>query len=321
MKKILLAAAALLIAASGCRTGQSRPHAGTEIEKTTFAYAIKGDDTLRLDRYQIRNAPDGARPCLLFVFGGGFVSGSRDHETYLPFFRHLADRGITVVSIDYRLGLKKALEAGTLTADRMLSLFPETISDAVEDLFSATGYLLAHAEEWGIDPSRIIACGSSAGAITVLQGEHALRNGSANPLEGFDYAGVISFAGAILGQGDDLAWAEKPAPILLFHGDADANVPYGTIRTAGFGFFGSEYLAAQFEQAQTPFWFYSVAGADHSMATRPMEENRSEIDTFIDRFVLGREPLMIRTDLRTIGTAYIRPDYRMEDYIRANFAH
>ena len=52
------------------------------------------------------------------------------------------------------------------------------------------------ADEWGIDSSQIVACGSSAGAITVLHGEYALCN--ASPLVqhlpvGFRYAGIVSF--------------------------------------------------------------------------------------------------------------------------------
>jgi carboxylesterase type B len=43
---------------------------------------------------------------MIFVFGGGFVRGSRDHEGYLPYFKFLNDNGFDVVSIDYRLGLK-----------------------------------------------------------------------------------------------------------------------------------------------------------------------------------------------------------------------
>lgn len=53
-----------------------------------------------------------------------------------------------------------------------------TISMAVEDLYDATAFIVDKADEWGIDSSQIVACGSSAGAITVLHGEYALCNAS-----------------------------------------------------------------------------------------------------------------------------------------------
>lgn len=47
----------------------------------------------------------------------------------------------------------------------------------------------------------------------------------------------------------------------------------------------------------TSFYFYSVSGAAHEMAVRPMDRNRAEIGIFLDRLVLGREPLMIETQV------------------------
>lgn len=81
-----------------------------------------------------------------------------------------------------------------------------TISMAVEDLYDATAFIVDKADEWGIDSSQIVACGSSAGAITVLHGEYALCN--ASPLVqhlpvGFRYAGIVSFAGAIFEMGEE----------------------------------------------------------------------------------------------------------------------
>lgn len=43
-----------------------------------YLYAVKGADSLYLDRYEAVPAVSGARPCMIFVFGGGFVDGTRD---------------------------------------------------------------------------------------------------------------------------------------------------------------------------------------------------------------------------------------------------
>lgn len=197
------------------------------IAKYTDLYAVKGTDSLFLDRYTaVSVEQDDARPCLVFVFGGGFIAGERDAERYLPFFHYMVNQGYDVVSIDYRLGLKQVVASGDLSPENMMLGMARTISMAVEDLYDATAFIVDKADEWGIDSSQIVACGSSAGAITVLHGEYALCN--ASPLVqhlpvGFRYAGIVSFAGAIFEMGEELRWASQPAPMMLFHGDADAN--------------------------------------------------------------------------------------------------
>ena len=123
------------------------------------------------------------------------MNGSRDDARYVPFFEYYARQGYVVVSIDYRLGLKLARANGPLDAERFAEAFAATLSMATNDLFDATAHVLTQAEAWGIDPERIVTCGSSAGAITVLMGEYALCN--AHPATrrlpaGFRYAGVVS---------------------------------------------------------------------------------------------------------------------------------
>ena len=57
--------------------------------------------------------------------------------------------------------------------------------------------------------------------------------------------------------------------MMLFHGDADANVPYNVIRESGVGFFGSKYIAGQLRAMNSPYYFYSVENASHVIATAP----------------------------------------------------
>ena len=90
--------------------------AGARIAKYTDLYAVKGTDSLFLDRYTaVSVEQDDARPCLVFVFGGGFIAGERDAERYLPFFHYMVNQGYDVVSIDYRLGLKQVVASGDLS--------------------------------------------------------------------------------------------------------------------------------------------------------------------------------------------------------------
>ena len=94
---------------------------------------------------------------------------------------------------------------------------------------------------------------------------------------------------------EELRWAKTPAPMMLFHGDADRNVPYDAVLYDGNGFFGSKHIADMLTERRIPHWFYSVANTNHVMATRPMYDNRYEIDAFLEKLVLKREPLVIDT--------------------------
>ena len=212
MKKYILLTVVLLVSLSSFALGQ----------KQTYLYAVKGADSLYLDHYV--SSKEAMRPCMIFVFGGGFVRGERDNEGYLPYFEYLNDNGYDVVSIDYRLGLKDLATSGVGSMRDMIGKLNNTVNIAVEDLFSATAFVLDNAREWGIDRDMIVTCGSSAGAITVLQAENALCNRKREATllpEGFRYAGVISFAGAIFSLDGAPKWREKPAPVLMFHGSAD----------------------------------------------------------------------------------------------------
>src|SRR5690554_7751453 len=59
-----------------------------------------------MDIYQSDSLALLPRPCIVFVFGGGFKEGTRDYEKYSNFFNYFANKGFVVVSIDYRLGMK-----------------------------------------------------------------------------------------------------------------------------------------------------------------------------------------------------------------------
>ena len=294
-----------------------------KVEKQTFVYAVKEADTLRLDRYVALSPDSRLKPCLLFVFGGGFVAGTRDNPGSLSYLEYYAQRGYVVVSIDYRLGMKKAMQAGPINGETFPQAWLMTLAMATGDLYDATAYIVDHAAEWGVDKDMIVASGSSAGAITVLMGEYGICND--HPLaqqklpQGFNYAGVISYAGAIFDTQEEMRWAKNPAPMMLFHGDADRNVPYGIVTYEGAGFFGSKHIAEELTRKRVPHWFYSVADTDHIMASRPMTDNRYEIDSFLEKLVRQRQPLVIDTYVTPLDAPECPKDFTLMDYIEANF--
>ena len=318
MRRLFLIAALFLWTPAGAQNDDATPR---KIEKETFVYAVRDADTLRLDRYALLSPDSRAKPCLMFLFGGGFMTGTRDNRRFRPFFDYYARKGFVVVSIDYRLGMKRARQAGLLDEEHFTQALDMTLSMATEDLYDATAYICRHMPD--VDPSRIVTCGSSAGAITVLMGEYGICNG--HPLarqklpQDFNYAGIISYAGAIFDTQEELRWAKTPAPMMLFHGDADRNVPYDAVLYDGNGFFGSKHIADMLTERRIPHWFYSVANTNHVMATRPMYDNRYEIDAFLEKLVLKREPLVIDTYVTPLEAPELPKAFTLSDYIDANY--
>ena len=299
----------------------------SQVSKNTFVYAIKGADTLRLDRYEaIKSNPKVIKPCIIFLFGGGFVGGHRDSKSYVSYFEKMAEKDYSVISIDYRLGLKpvaKRMNQGEkIKKLEFPHLLENAIDTAVADLYDATNFVLTKAAEWKIDASKIVINGSSAGAVSVLQAEYYLCSG--NELtkklpENFRYAGVISFAGAIFSTKGALHWDKQPAPIQFFHGDADSNVPYNKVRILKYGFYGSKNLTEQLGKLKSPYYFYDVENAAHEIAGTPMTSNMAEITEFLTNLVEKKQPLEIHKQIRQTDKPLINKKFGIGDYIGANF--
>ena len=265
--------------------------AGT-LQKGTRVYKEVEGIQLQLDLYKTDSATILPQPCLLFVFGGGFKEGKRDAAYYLPYFQYFANKGFTVASIDYRLGMKGKEAPGLLNFKPL----QQAIELAVTDLYAATNYLLKHADALHIDPSLIIISGSSAGAITVLQADYMKRNN--HPVsevlpDDFRYAGVISFAGGIFSTEGLPSYAQPPAPTLFFHGSADKLVPYDNTRLFKLGMFGSKSLTKRFRNERYPHVFYIMEGIGHEVSEYPMREFLPEIEKFITDFVFDRKQWML----------------------------
>lgn len=97
-----------------------------------------------------RTAPSGwaigdKRPCLVSFFGGGWSSGNPERS--IGWAKWAATYKLVGIAPDYRTRLR----------------FQGTPEDCAADGRAAVRWIEDHAAELGIDPSKIIVCGASAG--------------------------------------------------------------------------------------------------------------------------------------------------------------
>ncbi len=206
------------------------------------------------------------KPTIVFVFGGGFIMGDRNAKAYLHWFKQYNDYGYRVITIDYRLGLKGQGALGVTQVET----FYKAVEIGVEDLYSATRYIIDNAEALRVDPAKIVIAGSSAGAMIALQAEWHLCNRTALASvlpEDFRYAGVMSFSGAILSREGKPKWNREPAPTLFFHGTEDKIVTYKKIAFLRNKFMGASALAKIFAKNAYNYNIYRFEGNQHEIAS------------------------------------------------------
>lgn len=108
---------------------------------------------------------DGLAPCLVFFHGGGWVIG--DLESHDVVCRKLADAGeLMVVSVDYRLAPEHKFPA------------------AVDDAIAATKWIADNSKQLGIDASRLMVGGDSAGGNLAAVIAIAARDGRGPAIAG-----------------------------------------------------------------------------------------------------------------------------------------
>lgn len=137
----------------------------------SHVYTHAQGEALSLDIYRARKAvPDRPSPVIINIHGGGFMAGSRTFGA--ANLRWYADRGWTVISIDYRLA----------RADR------PTWDLATSDVECALAWTATHARVLDVDLDRLALLGASAGgtlamsaAYTIDAGDGGARCGARTP--------------------------------------------------------------------------------------------------------------------------------------------
>lgn len=166
---------------------------------------------LIMDIITPKNDAEKKRPCLVFLFGGGFAGKFDDCTQEIG--KGFTQKGYVVVLADYRVGFKNALLAGQCVGDFNTGMYPAYLR-SIQDARSVVRYLKANAERLGIDRNLIFVSGQSAGALTsiglaVMNDDNAPKEildqvgNTLDPMkDNMQYdtkvAGVISLAGAVI---------------------------------------------------------------------------------------------------------------------------
>lgn len=202
---------------------------------TDIVYRHDGPRRPRLDVYLPRDGDAAAprRPAVVAIHGGGWRGGSK--TTYGREVARFAGRGFAVISVDYVLS----------TPGR------PTWPDNLDDVREAVRWVRRHADDYGIDPARIAALGSSAGGhLAALLGTNALGDDPEARVQAVvdlygpsDLTSLYRNPGAVLPlrlyfgrdprdvpelyrDASPIAHASPgSAPTLIIHGEADMLVP------------------------------------------------------------------------------------------------
>lgn len=202
-----------------------------------IVYLRANNVDLRLDVYAPRT--DAPVPTLIYFHGGGWVAGAKESNVLrlMPYL----EKGWAAVNVQYRLG--------------NVSLAPA----AVEDSLCALRWVIANADEYGFDTSRLVTSGNSAGGhLALTTGMIPDSSGLARQCPGGpapEVAAVVNWYGItdvadlldgpnlknyavqwLGGQPDRVQIADRVAPlkyvragqppVITIHGDADPVVPY-----------------------------------------------------------------------------------------------
>lgn len=240
---------------------------------STISYAVHDGDNLFADIFE-PSVRHSSRPAVVCIHGGGWVSGDKSymHDVAAP----LAELGFVAICPQYRFA--------------PMHRFPA----AVKDIQACIAHLRGHAEEYGIDPSRIASMGNSSGghlaamagltcglqAVVDICGISDLLTAE-GPGYAIGAAFVYEFMGTTPDQAPELYKEASPItfigphspPFLVIHGEADDIVPIEQ----------SEILRDTLANIGKPPEYHTFPGEAHSFSYPAWERIANLYTDFLTR--------------------------------------
>ncbi|WP_161539386.1 alpha/beta hydrolase [Hyphobacterium indicum] len=259
-----LLAILMLLAPTSAASAQN----ATTTHVYTQAATENGPLPLELDIHRPDAGCSSDCPLIVFIHGGGFVSGSKDLAGVIDLLQDALAAGYAVAAIDYRLaGDRPVLASATLgfletvlstsqwqllNANSGAGRQARAAIGAIEDTEAAIGWLAANAGAMGIDTSRAVLWGGSAGAGTSLNvGYGQQERGVTLPV---DLVGIVDYWG---GLQPFFTMEANDIPLMVVHGNADQTVAFQNALS----------LAAAAQATATDIWYLPLDGVGHGLST------------------------------------------------------
>jgi acetyl esterase len=234
-----------------------------QVKQTEHIYKVIDGTKLTIHAFADTEALKGnPHSAIDFIHGGGWASG--EPSVFFAACERYAAMGFTTFSVEYRLAENNK---GDIPSPKLTPI------ECVLDVRSAMRWVRAHAEDFGIDPQKIVVGGHSVGGQLTLATamfdsiNEATDNLSVSPVPNamLLYSGtpdtIEAWCDYLLADRRQQIWTISPAhnvrpglpPAIAFHGKADHVVPFWKVgRLRGF-----------MEKAGNYFELHAYDGREH----------------------------------------------------------
>jgi acetyl esterase/lipase len=154
-----------------CDTEEAAPSSGLRVHTE---HVVSSPDGNIINLQVIRPDSDEKLACVYYIHGGGMASLSCFDGMYRGWGKLIAANGVAVVMVDFR-------NAVSPSSVPEVAPYPAGLHDCI----SGFHWTLAHVDDLGIDPDRVVIAGESGGGnLTLATGMSLLRDGRIDGVKG-----------------------------------------------------------------------------------------------------------------------------------------